>query len=529
MTVSDRTTEQPAHLPPDESSPLLEGSVGEALRRTAAKFPRGKAIAWADPGEEVRYLEYGDLLDEAERIAAWLLERAAPGDRIAIWSRNSVEWVLLEYGCALAGMVVASWNPAWTDYECEHARDLTEPVLLFAAYDTRGTSLLERARRLAPEGRAFPLEQLRELTRDTSVPATLPAPRATDPFLIQFTSGTTGKAKGASLSHRAALNGAWLRCVAADMDETDVWMNASPLNHMGGAISVVLGAMATGSCYVMLRRFDAGEGLRLMRACGATRTGGVPTVLISMLEHPDWDPGAFQIRSIGAGGAQVPQPLIERLTSEFGAPVLVVYAQSECPVITSSVAEDPPRLLAETVGRPAPHVELKICDVQTGKTLRTGEVGEIWVRGPMVMDGYYRMPDATEATITPDGFLRTGDLGSLDDDGYLRIQGRARDVIIRGGENIYPAEVEDVLLQHPAVLSVAVVGTPDERFGQQVAAAVQLRAGRSATPEELEAHAATRLAHFKTPRRWLFVESFPLTPSGKIRKVEVEQMFSDEP
>jgi fatty-acyl-CoA synthase len=525
MNTTDLAAEpRLAHLPPDRSFPLLEGTVGEALRNAAAKWPERKALAWAEPGGPVEYLDYRQLLQEAERVAAWLLERAAPGERIAIWSRNSMEWVLLEYGCALAGMVVASWNPAWTDYECEHGRDLTQPALLFAACDVRGVSVLERAQKLAP-GRTYPLEELRELVKDTAIPDAFPALAASDLFLIQFTSGTTGKAKGASLSHRAALNAGWLRSVAAGMDETDVWVNASPLNHMGGAISVVLGAVTTGACYVMMRRFDAGEYLRLMRTCGASRIGGVPTVLISMLQHPDWDPGAVKIRTIGSGGAQVPQPLIERFMSEFDAPVLNVYGQSESPGVSSSLLGDNPTLLAETVGRPAPHVELKICDPKTGETLQVGEIGEVWVRSPMVMDGYFRMPEATAATIMPDGFLRTGDLGSLDADGYLRIQGRARDVIIRGGENIYPAEVEDVLLQHPAVGSVAVVGVPDERFGQLVAAAVQLRDGASVTPEELEAFAATRLAHFKTPRRWMFVESFPLTPSNKIRKVEVEQMF----
>lgn len=516
-------TQAPAHHLPEGAPPLIVGSVGDALRAAAGTFPERRALAWANDGEAA-WLTYAALLAEAERVACWLLARATPGDRIAIWSRNSVEWVLLEHGCALAGMVVASWNPAWTDFECEHARDLTTPALVVAGCDTRGVSLLERARRIGGAERVFPLEDLRGLARDAA-PCTLPRPAASDLFLIQFTSGTTGRAKGAALSHRAALNSALIRAWAAGADETDVWVNSSPLNHVGGAITMVLTALVTAGCYVVMNRFDAGEQLRLMKLFGATRTGGVPTTLLSILEHPDWEAGSIRLRSLGAGGAQVPRQLTERLMREFAAPVTSIYGQSECPIVAAPRGDEGPALLGETVGRPLPHTELKICALGTGETLRRGEVGEICVRGPVVMDGYYRMPEATAATIDADGFLHTGDLGALDAQGFLRVQGRAREVIIRGGENIYPAEVEEALLQHPGVGSVAVVGVPDERWGQLVGAAVLPRADCSLTAEELEAHAATRLAHFKVPRRWVLVDALPLTPSGKVRKVEVEKLF----
>jgi fatty-acyl-CoA synthase len=262
-----------------------------------------------------------------------------------------------------------------------------------------------------------------------------------------------------------------------------------------------------------------------MGQCGATRIGGVPTMIYALLEQPGWVEAARDLRSVGSGGAQVPRPLIEQLMRDHGVTVLVAFAQSECPMISATLPGEDPKLAAETVGRPIAHTEVKICDPQTGATLRIGEVGEICVRGPVVMDGYFRMPEATAATIDAEGFLHTGDLASLDAAGYIRIHGRARDVIIRGGENIYSAEVEDCLLTHPDVYAVAVVAVPDHRWGQVVGAAVQLRPGGTATGEELEAHAAERIAHFKVPRRWRFVESFPLTPSGKIRKVEVETLF----
>jgi fatty-acyl-CoA synthase len=515
----------PAHHIADTSVPLLEGAVADALRRTAARFPDRQALAWAE-GDGVGAMTYAELLAEAKGVAAWLLSRGARGDRIAIWSRNELEWILAEYGCALAGMAIASWNPGWTDYECAHARDLTEPRLVLVGNDTRGHSLVDRGRALAGD-RMVPLANLRALAANAPL-RDLPAPGAEDLFLIQFTSGTTGRAKGAAISNRAALNSAWMRMHALGADESDVFINPCPMNHMGGAISMLLGTMTVGACYVMMQRFDAGEMLRMARLCGATRFGGVPTMMVSILEHPDWAPGAISVRSLGSGGAQVPQPLIERLMREFEAPLLVSYAQSECPMITSSSPGDSPQLLAETVGRIVPHVELKVCDPATGQMLARGESGEIRVRGPFVMSDYFRMPCETADTIDADGFLHTGDVGSLDEAGFLRICGRVRDVIIRGGENIYPAEVEDVILQHSDVIAVAVVGIPDDRWGQQVGAAVTARAGCALTAKDLEAHVATRIAHFKVPRHWLFVEAMPLTVSGKIRKVDVEAMFQPD-
>jgi len=275
-----------------------------------------------------------------------------------------------------------------------------------------------------------------------------------------------------------------------------------------------------------MNRFDAGEYLRLIRLCGATRIGGVPTVLLAMLEHPDWTPGQTRLRSVGAGGAQVPQTLVERLGREFDASVSVTYGQSEYPVITFSTPGEEPRILAETVGKVAPHVELKVVDLESGSILPLGEPGELCVRGPLGMTGYYRAPEATAKTIDADGFLHTGDLGTLDQNGYVRILGRVRDVIIRGGENIYPAEVEDALLRHPSVAGAAVVGVPDQKWGQQVGAAVQLKEGCNISPEALEEFISSRVAHFKIPRNWLFLSEFPLTPNGKVSKIEVEKLFA---
>jgi fatty-acyl-CoA synthase len=513
-----------SYWPAEHTIALLDWTLGDALRSAAQRYPGHAALAWAD-GDTIVSMTYPQMLREAEQIAFWLLQHASEGDRICVWSRNTTEWALLECGIALAGMVVAAWNPGWSDVECEHARNLSEPALILAGADTRGTVLLQRAQQLSAGIPVFDLGKLRELAA-TAAPRTLPTPHPDDLLLIQFTSGTTGRAKGAMLSHRTVVNSALLRTTMTGADETEVWVNPSPLNHVGGAVSMLPGAIVTGTLYVVMERFDAGEYLRLMKLFGATRIGGVPTMLLAMLEHPDWVPGIAPVRSIGAGGSQVPQPLIERLMREFNAPVLVTFGQSEFPVMTLSKPGEDPRLLAETVGRVAPTVEMKIIDIATGDTLPLGEKGEICVRGPLGMQGYYRAPEATAKTIEADGFLHTGDLGTLDDRGYVRVLGRIRDVIIRGGENIYPAEVEDALLSHPAVASVAVVGVPDEKWGQQVGAAVRLREGCAAPgPEEFEEYLAQRLAHFKRPRNWKFVDAFPMTPNGKISKVEVEKLF----
>lgn len=516
-----------AHVAADTSYPLLDQTIGQCLRDMAVRFGERDALVWRE-GDALKRFTYAQLLDRAEQVASWLLERATKGDRIAIWSRNSAEWVLVEYACALSGMVVAGFNPAWSQRECEHARDLTEPAILLAGYDTRGVSLMERAHELMPTEKVFALEELFAAVEGTGRKA-LPEVAQDDLFLIQFTSGTTGRSKGAALTHFQALNAGYLRSVAAAMDENDVWVNGAPLNHVGGALSVVIGALTMGACYVLMHRFDTDEYLKLMRETGATRIGGVPTMLIALCEHPEYRPQDFHIRSIGSGGAAVPKPLIERLNREFGAPVLVVFGQSESVMITSSVPSDPPEVAAETSGRAAPHVELKIVDVATGATVKVGEVGEICAKSPMVMTGYFRQPEATARTIDSDGFLHTGDLGSLDAEGYLRIHGRTREVIIRGGENIYPAEIEDYLLEHPDVISLAVVGVPDERWGQTVACAVKLRDGALLDGAAMEEFAAKGLAHFKVPRAWLALDSFPLTASGKIRKVEVEKMFETKP
>jgi fatty-acyl-CoA synthase len=513
-----------ADLPADLSAPPLPMTVGDRLRENAERFGDRPALQWEAPDGALTTLTYADLLDVASAAAVTLREHAAPGDRIAVWGANSPHWVVLECACALAGTIVTAFNTSWVDDEVRHALRLTQPRLLFTGEDTRGIDLAERAAVLAAEGTVCSVRPLAAISLVPGDASAVPDPGITPvaPLLIQFTSGTTGVAKGATLSHHAVLNSGHLRATGFDADEYDVWVNPVPLHHMGGSCVVVMAALSSGGSYVVMPRFDPALMVRMMSLARATRIGGVPTMLYALLDVPGAKEAVRNVKAIGLGGTSIPPSLVEQIQQDFGATVAVVYAQSECPMITSTTPETDAKSVATTVGIPSPNTELKIVG-EDGRVLERGEIGEVCVRSPLTMIGYWDSPEATAAAFDPDGYLRTGDLGSLDYAGVLRIHGRAREMIIRGGENIYPIEVEDVLFRHPAVTAVAVIGFPSRRWGEEVGAVVQL-----STPigsAELEAHAASFVAHFKVPRHWRFVEAFPMTAAGKIRKVELPTLF----
>jgi fatty-acyl-CoA synthase len=518
-----------SELTPLHTEPLLELSIGEQLRAQASRSPERRALIWVPDGNpgEVDSLTYKELLRAAESTAATIAEHTEVGDRVAIWATNGPEWVIAEYGSALAGTVLTPFNPAWTDPEVEHALGLTRPRVLFAGPDGRGVDLSDRAKALtATDGTCHVLGLAGvDIRPGYSSGFDGPVVDPAAPFLIQFTSGTTGRAKGATLSHRAALNAGHIRALTINADESDVWLNPIPLHHVGGSVIIVLAPLTNGGAFVVMPRFDPTMQVALMRTVGATRTGGVPTMFYALLDVPGSEAVMAEVRSIGLGGTNVPPSLVERLQA-FGATVSIAFAQSECPMITNSDPAGDATHIATTVGVTAPNTELRIVDA-ADQVVARGEVGEVCVRSPITMLGYWGMPEATAEVFGTDGFLHTGDLGSIDGKGVLRIHGRARELIIRGGENIYPSEIEDVLLRHPTVSAVAVMATPSERWGEEVGAVVQLAAGTSASADELAQHTASSLAHFKVPRHWRFVDAFPLTASGKIRKVELAGLFDE--
>ncbi|SOD72132.1 fatty-acyl-CoA synthase/long-chain acyl-CoA synthetase [Jatrophihabitans sp. GAS493] len=513
----------------DESS-LLTESVGQILLRQAKTRGDATALAWMDRGPGggdgdgggdgiLRRMTYGRLA-AAVNAVAHQLDHLPRGERVVVWGANSVEWVLVEYACAARGLVLVAYNTAWTDAEASSATELVEPALVFAGSGGRAAPLLERAERLpgAPPVRA--LADLSPLV-DGSVAAASDAfldVAPGEPFLIQFTSGTTGRAKGAVLTHRAAVNSAFLR-LRPTTSSADVTLNSVPFHHVGGSVFVLLGALTTGSALVVTDSFNAEESVRLLTAAQVTQLGGVPTMVERVLDRPDAAAAVSGLRMVALGGTDISPALVRRIRDEVGAVVMVTYGQSECPLISNTAATDAPERVATTAGQSAEETEICIVDARTGEEVPVGETGEILVRSPMVMEGYFRMPEQTAQTLRADGLLRTGDLGSFDADGYLTIRGRLREVIIRGGENIYPAEVEAALGEHPDVLACAVVGLDDPHLGEQVAASVVTVGDRD--PAELEAFLADRVAHFKIPRTWRFVAELPVTASGKVRRTAV--------
>ena len=516
-------TGETAHWLPETGVALLEGSIGDVLRRNARLWGDRPALIWPQ-ADELSWLSYADLLVRAEHLARWLLDRIESGDRVAIWGINSVDYAVLLQACCLSGTIAAPFNPGWSDEEVAYARDLVEPKICFAGIDGRRISLADRAAVLF-DCALHSLEGAMSLEgRDTGV---LAAVDPAQPYLIQFTSGTTGRAKGATLSHRAALLGGWLGLgrQGYPASEEDVWMTPVPLFHVSGACSVSLGALSVGGAYVLLGRFDPDQAVKALAEAGVTRMGGVPTMIYDVLRHPDL-PEKVAIEVVGMGGSNVPPSLVRAVEERTGGVVCNVFGQSECPAITAVEAEDDLETKTSTIGRPVAHAEVRIVDPETGATCACDEVGEICVRGPMIMDGYWGDPEATAATIDADGFLHTGDLGSMARDGICRIHGRHRDLIIRGGENIYPIEIENALMQHEAVDKAAIIGLPDERLGEIVGAVVMLLPGADADEAALHAHLSSRISYFKLPAKWLFVDDLPLTSTGKIRKVELPVLFA---
>jgi acyl-CoA synthetase (AMP-forming)/AMP-acid ligase II len=521
-----------AYWPADTSVALVDLTVGDALHDAAATAPDTTALVEGavDPAGRRRW-SFAELLEASQRAARALLGRFAPGDRVAVWANNLPEWVILELAAALAGITIVTVNPALRPRELAYVLGQSRADGIFLVPQYRGSRMAEMVEQVRGD-----LPALREVVSFADWEAfcaeavpdrALPAVRPHAPAQIQYTSGTTGSPKGAVLHHRGIVNNARLYTARLGLAPGNVQLSAMPLFHTAGCVMAVLGAVVTRGTLILPPYFEPGLMLELIAAERPETLAGVPTMLIGILDHPGFaTTDTSSVRRLLTGGTVVPPELVGRVEAAFGAPVSIVFAQTEAsPVITQTSPQDTVEDRAHTLGRPLPQTQAKIVDPASGQTVAPGVIGELCTRGYHVMTGYFQDPEMTAAAIDADGWLHTGDLASMDERGYCKIAGRVKDMIIRGGENIYPREIEQVLFRHPTVADVAVVGVPDAKWGEQVAAFVRPAPGQTPDPDELFAYCREHLAPHKTPRYWTVLEEFPLTPSGKVEKFRLRERF----
>jgi fatty-acyl-CoA synthase len=517
-----------AYWPAERAGEILESTVGGVLRAAAETDPdRPALVDGVTARAAAQRMTYAELLGTAERAARALLERFEPGEHVAVWAPNTPEWIVLEFGAALAGIVLVTVNPAFRPAELTYVLSQSRSAGIFVAEEYRGNRMLEML--ASVRGQLPALRETIALSGWTAFLATardasrLPDVSAGAPAQIQYTSGTTGAPKGALLHHRGLTNNARFAFEVLGAGASDVCVSAMPLFHTVGCGMGVLGTVQARGSYVLVRGFEPGLMLELVERERANLMLAVPTMLVALLEHPEMATRDLSsLRVVASGGAIVPPELVRSIEERTGARFAIQFGQTEAsPVITMTSPSDSFDQRSTTLGRALPHAEVKVIDPATGATSPYGAVGELCARGYLVMSGYYEMPGETAKAIDADGWLHTGDLGSMDEHGYCRIEGRLKDMIIRGGENIYPREIENVLVEHPAVSEAAVVGIPDPKWGEQVAAFIRPAPGiaaRDVNLADLEAFIRERLAAYKRPRIWEIVEEFPLTASGKIRK-----------
>jgi len=520
-----------SYFPAQHDDLVLETTVGGLLRARADAAPDAEALVEDVGGVLARRWTYAELLRDSERLAGALLSRYRPGERIAVWAPNIPEWVILEYAAALAGLTLVTANPAYQARELQYVLQQSGAVGLFFVREHRGNPMARIAAEVVAQVPALrelvDMEDSRALFAGEGSPAPLPDVAPDHPGQIQYTSGTTGFPKGVVLHHRGLTNNARISMARMGLRSDDTLLNVMPLFHTAGCGLVTLGAVQFGARMIVPRLFDPARTLDIIEAERIELLLGVPTMLVAMLEVQAARPrDVSQVRSAISGGAMVPRELVRRVRTEFGCGFHIVYGQTECScLVTIAHCTDGEAEPNETVGQAIAQTELSIRDPQTGALLPVGAVGEICVRSFGLMLGYNDNPEATAAAIDAEGWLHTGDLGTMDARGYVTITGRVKEMIIRGGENLFPAEIENVLLEHPDVAEVAVVGIPDERWGEIVVCFLRLAAGARLDEPALVAHCRERISPQKTPAHWIEVQDWPLTGSGKIQKFVLRDRF----
>ncbi|MGW4125323.1 class I adenylate-forming enzyme family protein [Nocardia sp. NPDC004711] len=518
----------------DDSLPLMDHTAGSLLAERARNHSGTTALVGTPHGgSEPCRLTYGELYDAARRVAVALTELTEPGDSVALWSPNVIEWPIIEFGAALAGRVLVALNPAFREGELVYALEHSGTAVLIHADQHRGYDMAAVA--AAAVARVPGVRQRISLSETARWQASTPEGDLPDidpdlPAMLQYTSGTTGNPKGVLLRHRSLVNVARMTMAAADIPEGSVFVNPLPMFHTAACVIGTLGPIAMAGTILLVETFVPEKVLEWASAEDADVLFFVPTILGALLETVRGNESAApRFVSIVGGAANVPQVLIEGAARVFGAVVHNLFGQTElAPVITLTRRSDTLADQLGTVGRPIPQVEVKIAGSNGSGVAPLGVIGEICARGYQQMIEYYRDPTATEAAVDAEGWVHTGDLGSMDSRGYVTVTGRLKDMIISGGENIAPAEVESRLIEHDSVQQAAVVGLPHEKWGETVAAVLVVRGER---PDDLVASVknrlSTTLAPFKTPRRWFVADTLPVTPSGKVQKFRLREAILD--
>ena len=532
------------------STQIIYETIGAYFDGICEAFPENDALVVRHQG--IRW-SYRELQAKVDAIAAGLIALGIePGDRVGIWGPNSAEWVVVQLATAKIGAIMVCINPAYRLYELEYALNKVECKAVVSAEAFKSSDYLSMLNELASELRQcdpgrlvseklpnlttvirmgedatpgmFNFDQVLGMGGETETQRLAELQtilKPDDPINIQFTSGTTGNPKGATLTHCNILNNGFLTGEAMRLTDQDRLCIPVPLYHCFGMVLAVLSCVTHGSAMVFPgEAFDPLEALATVEAERCTALHGVPTMFIGELDHPRF--AEFDISSLRTGimaGAPCPIEVMKRvLTQMHMEDILIAYGQTELsPINNITLPNDSLERRTETVGRAMPWVEIKIVD-EDGRVVATGQKGEICTRGYSVMRGYWNDPERTAETIDVAGWLHSGDLATMDEEGYVRIVGRIKDMIIRGGENIYPREVEEFLYQHPAISEVQVFGIPDEKMGEQVCAWVQLNEGMALTEDELKAYCKDQITHFKIPRYVRFVTEYPMTVTGKIQK-----------
>jgi len=548
-----------AHVKGDTRIPLSEQTVPDFLAATAARFPDRPAVVFREQGVRWTWREFAAAVDAmAAGLMALGLRR---GDRVGIWSPNRVEWLLTQFATARAGLVMVNINPAYRLSELEYALNKVGCKAVIAAEAFKTSRYLEMLQTLAPELatsepgalQAVRMPALRwvirmgeartpgmlnfdeMVARGAAVPrAELDAVTATldrnDPINIQFTSGTTGAPKGATLTHRNIVNNARSIAMAMRFSEQDKLCIPVPLYHCFGMVLAVLACVSTGACMVFPG--EAFDPVATMAAVSEERCSalhGVPTMFIAQLDHPDFSKYDFSTLRTGImAGAPCPIEVMKRVLKDMHmAEVTIAYGMTETsPVSFQSATDDPLDKRVSTVGRVLPHLECKVVDIDD-QVLPVGATGELCTRGYSVMQGYWDDETRTAEAIR-DGWMHTGDLATIDADGYCNIVGRVKDMLIRGGENVYPREIEEFLFRHPKVQAVQVFGVPDPKYGEEVCAWIVLKPGQSATEDEIRAFCRDQIAHYKIPRYIRFVDEMPMTITGKVQKFVMRERMTAE-